>query len=73
MKLRAAGTCEHIWSAWRSVAEMTEACRAVRIPHDAAEWRECELCWGFQFVKTDSGKRNAERLALDEPLPGATK
>jgi hypothetical protein len=71
MKLRAPGTCEHIWSAWRQVSEMESYRRTLwNITAPAMQWRECELCWGHQFAQGEQERLVWERAALAADLNG---
>lgn len=71
MKLRPAGTCEHIWSAWRPVSEMSAVRRVFIGVRDGMDWRECELCWGYQFASDAADRAVWERRAIEAELSGA--
>jgi hypothetical protein len=72
VNLRPIGTCEHIWSAWRPVAEMEYGRRhLIGATREDMDWRECDLCWGYQFASDVEDRAVWERRAIEADLTGA--
>lgn len=72
MKLRAPGTCEHIWSAWLyfSREKMHAEQRAI-FGESGFYQRRCEICGRYQSTDTTDGQSRLEERALSADLTSA--